>query len=215
MSDLQLRQDVLDELEFDPRLNAANIGVAAEKGVVTLTGHVASYAERIAAIAAAQRVRGAQAIADNISVRLPSDKKSNDDEIAKRALDILTWHTSIPSGIKVTVRDGWITLAGQVDWYYQKQTAETAVRALSGVHGVINNVTIKPRVHGEDVKFKIESALKRHAEVEAKAIRVSVKDSKVILEGKVDSWDERYAAENAAWAAPGVTSVDDRLTVVR
>jgi osmotically-inducible protein OsmY len=215
MSDLQLRQDVLDELEFDPRLNAANIGVAAEKGVVTLTGHVASYAERIAAIAAAQRVRGAQAIADNISVRLPSDKKSNDDEIAKRALDILTWHTSIPSGIKVTVRDGWITLAGQVDWYYQKQTAETAVRALSGVHGVINNVTIKPRVHGEDVKFKIESALKRHAEVEAKAIRVSVQDSKVILEGKVDSWDERYAAENAAWAAPGVTSVDDRLTVVR
>jgi osmotically-inducible protein OsmY len=215
MSELQLRQDVLDELEFEPSINAAHIGVAAENGVVTLSGHVSTYAEKTTAVAAARRVRGVRAIADEIEVRYPSGKKTADDEIAKRAVDILGWDTMIPSGaIQVTVRDGSLILTGKVDWYYQKKAAEDAVRKLSGVRGVINNIEIKPHVKAEDVKRKIEDALKRHAEVEAKAIRVTVTaNDKVLLEGKVDNWDERFAVENAAWSAPGVRSVEDRLAI--
>jgi osmotically-inducible protein OsmY len=215
MSELQLRQDVLDELEFEPSINAAHIGVAAENGVVTLSGHVSTYAEKTTAVAAARRVRGVRAIADEIEVRYPSGKKTADDEIAKRAVDILGWDTMVPSGaIQVTVRDGSLILTGKVDWYYQKKAAEDAVRKLSGVRGVVNNIEIKPHVKAEDVKRKIEDALKRHAEVEAKAIRVTVTaNDKVLLEGKVDNWDERFAVENAAWSAPGVRSVEDRLAI--
>jgi osmotically-inducible protein OsmY len=215
MSELQLRQDVVDELEFDPAVNAAHIGVAAEEGVITLSGHVGSYTEKLAAIAATRRVRGVRAIADEIEVRYPSDRKTSDDQIAKRAVDILAWDTVVPAGsIQVTVHDGWVTLAGNVDWQYQRKAAEEDVRKLSGVHGVINNVTIRPRVKADDIKQKIEDALKRHAEVEAKAIRVTVRNGdQVLLEGKVDNWDERYAVENAAWSAPGVKSVEDRISV--
>jgi len=215
MSDLQLRQDVVDELEFEPSVNAAHIGVAVDKGVVTLSGHVGSYAEKTAAVRAARRVRGVRAIADDIEVRYASDKKTSDDEIAKRAIDILEWDTVVPSGsIDVTVREGWVTLSGNVDWYYQKKAAEEDIQKLSGVRGVINTIEIKPRLKADDVKKKIEDALKRHAEVEAKEIRVTVRDNdRVILEGKVDNWDERYAVENAAWSAPGVRSVEDRLLV--
>jgi osmotically-inducible protein OsmY len=215
MSDLQLRQDVVDELEFEPSVNAAHIGVAVDKGVVTLGGHVGSYAEKTAAVRAARRIRGVRAIADDIEVRYASDKKTSDDEIAKRAIDILEWDTVVPSGsIDVTVREGWVTLSGNVDWYYQKKAAEEDIQKLSGVRGVINTIEIKPRLKADDVKKKIEDALKRHAEVEAKEIRVTVRDNdRVILEGKVDNWDERYAVENAAWSAPGVRSVEDRLLV--
>ena len=215
MSDLQLRQDVVDELEFEPSVNAAHIGVAVDKGVVTLSGHVGSYAEKTAAVRAARRIRGVRAIADDIEVRYASDKKTSDDEIAKRAIDILEWDTVVPSGsIDVTVREGWVTLSGNVDWYYQKKAAEEDIQKLSGVRGVINTIEIKPRLKADDVKKKIEDALKRHAEVEAKEIRVTVRDNdRVILEGKVDNWDERYAVENAAWSAPGVRSVEDRLLV--
>jgi osmotically-inducible protein OsmY len=215
MSAIRLRQDILDELEFEPSVNAAHIGVAVEGGVVTLSGHVGSYAEKMAAVAAARRVRGVQAIADEIEVRYPSDKKSGDDEIAKRAVDILAWDTMVPSGsIQVTVRNGWVTLSGNVDWFYQKKTAEDDVRKLTGVHGVVNNIAIKPHAKADDIKRKIEDALKRHAEVEAKAIRVTVRDKdRVLLEGTVDNWNERYAIENAAWSAAGVSSVEDRLTV--
>jgi osmotically-inducible protein OsmY len=215
MGELQLRQDVLDELEFEPSVNSAHIGVAVERGVVTLSGHVGSYAEKMAAMAAARRVKGVRAIADEIEVRYPSAKKTSDDEIAKRAIDILGWDTTVPSAsIQVIVRDGWVTLSGKVDWYYQKKAAEDDVRKLSGVRGVINNIEIRPHVKAEDVKRKIEDALKRHAEVEAKGIQVTVLDNdKVILEGKVDTWDERYAVETAAWSAPGVKSVEDRLAL--
>jgi osmotically-inducible protein OsmY len=214
MSELQLRQDVLDELEYEPSVDAAHIGVAVDKRVVTLTGHVATYAEKLAAMAAVRRVKGVRAIADEIEVRYPSDKQTSDDQIAKRAIDILAWDTLVPSGsIQVTVRDGWVTLAGSVDWYYQKINAEEDVRKLSGVRGVVNCIEIRPRVQAADVKRKIEDALKRHAEIEAKAIRVTVHDHNVVLEGKVDTWDERYAAETAAWSAPGVKSVEDRLTI--
>lgn len=215
MSELQLRQDVLDELEFEPSVNAAHIGVTVDKAVVTLSGHVGGYAEKLAAVTATRRIKGVRAIADEIEVRYPSDKKTSDDEIAKRALDILGWDTLVPSAsIQVMVRDGWVTLTGSVDWYYQNKNAEDDVRKLSGVRGVINNIEIKPRVQAEDVKRKIEGALKRHAEIEANAIRITVRDgNKVLLEGKVDNWDERFAVENAAWSAPGVKTVEDRLAV--
>ena len=215
MSELQLRQDVLDELEFEPSVNAAHIGVTVDKAVVTLSGHVGGYAEKLAAVTATRRIKGVRAIADEIEVRYPSDKKTSDDEIAKRALDILGWDTLVPSAsIQVMVRDGWVTLTGSVDWYYQNKNAEDDVRKLSGVRGVINNIEIKPRVQAEDVKRKIEGALKRHAEIEANAIRITVPDgNKVLLEGKVDNWDERFAVENAAWSAPGVKTVEDRLAV--
>ena len=213
MGDLQLRQNVFDELEYEPSVDAAHIGVAVDKGVVTLTGHVASYAEKQAAIAAVRRIKGVRAIAEEMEVRYPSGKKTSDDEIAKRAIDILDWDTMVPNAsIQVMVRDGWVTLTGSVDWHYQKKHAEDDVRKLLGVRGVTNTVEIKPSVQAEDVKRKIEEALKRHAEVEANAIRVTVPErSKVVLEGKVGSWDERHAVENAAWSAPGVMSVEDRM----
>jgi osmotically-inducible protein OsmY len=213
MSELQLRQDVVDELEFEPSVDAAHIGVAVDKGVVTLTGHVASYAEKQAAIAAVRRVKGVRAIAEEIEVRYPLDKKTSDDEIAQRAIDILGWDTMVPSdAIQVMVHNGWVTLTGSVDWHYQKKHAEEDVRKLSGVRGVTNTIEIKPSVQAEDVKRKIEEALKRHAEIEASAIRVTVRErDKVVLEGKVGSWDERHAVENAAWSAPGVKSVEDRM----
>jgi osmotically-inducible protein OsmY len=182
---------------------------------LTLSGHVASYAEKLAAIAAVRRIRGVRAIAEEIDVRYVIDKKTSDDEIAKRTVDILGWDTMVPSGsIQVMVRDGWITLTGNADWYYQKKAAEDDVRKLSGARGVINNIHIRPHVRPDDVKQKIEDALKRHAEIEAKAIRISVHgNDRVVLEGEVDNWDEKYAVETAAWSAGGVKSVEDRLTI--
>jgi osmotically-inducible protein OsmY len=214
MSDLQLRQDVLDELLYEPSVSAAHIGVAAEKGVVTLSGHVASYAEKLTAVSAARRVKGVRAIADEIEVRFPADKKTADDEIAKRAIDILAWDVLVPSiSVQVVVRDGWVTLNGRVDWQYQKMNAGDDVRKLSGVRGVTNNIVVEPRLKADDVKQKIEEALRRHAEVEARDVKVTVHENKVVLDGKVETWAERYAVENAAWSAPGVTSVEDHLTI--
>jgi len=217
MDSSQLRQNVIDELEFEPSINAANIGVAAENGVVTLTGHVSSYAEKLAAERTAREVKGVRAIAQEIEVRYPFDKKTADDEIAKRAVDILKWDAMTPPGsLKVTVQKGWVTLIGDVDWQYQRKAAEDAVRKLSGVTGVFNNISLRPAVHAGDVKKQIEDALARRAKVEAGAIRVSVRDgNKVSLEGVVESWDEKEAVESAAWSVAGVQSVDDRLTIVR
>lgn len=215
MSDKQLRQDVIDELEFDPSVNAAHVGVAVDGGVVTLTGHVSSYAEKLAAEAATRRVQGVRAIAQEIEVRYPNEKKTADDEIAKRALDIMRWSAVVPSdAIQLTVRDGWVTLSGQSEWQFQKDAAENEIRRLSGVAGVINNIAIKPRVQPTDVKRKIEEAFRRNADIEAQKIRVSVLDGgRITLQGSVHDWQERIAAENAAWSAPGVSAVDDRLTI--
>jgi osmotically-inducible protein OsmY len=215
MTDRQLKQDVLDELDFEPSVNAAHIGVAVENGVVTLTGHVSTYAEKVAAERATRRVKGVRAIAQEIEVRFPSEKKTADDEIAKRALDILRWSLIPSDAIQLTVLNGWISLHGEVEWQYQKQAAEDSVRRLSGVVGVMNSITIKPRASVPNIQQKIEEALKRHAEIEAKSIRVSVRDGgNILLEGKVHNWEEREAVENAAWSAPGVKLVEDRLTIV-
>jgi osmotically-inducible protein OsmY len=214
MGDKQLRQDVLAELEYEPSIDAAHIGVAVDHGVVTLSGHVSSYLEKLAAEGAVKRVKGVRAIAEEIEIRLPHDKKTSDDEIARRALDILHWDTRVPDGvIGIKVQDGTVTLAGTVDWQYQRQAAEDDIRKLSGVAGVINQVTIASRAEASDVQKRIEEALKRNAEVEAKAIRVTVQGGKVMLDGKVQSFEERKAAERAAWSAPGVQTVEDRLSV--
>jgi len=215
MSDKQLRQDILDEFEFDPSFNAAHIGVVVDKNVVSLTGHVESYAEKLAVLAAARRVKGVQAIADEIEVRFPNQPKTADDQIAKRATDILKWNSVVSTlPIEVVVHNGWITLSGRVNWYFEKRAAENCVRKLSGVRAITNSIIVKPQVNAANVKEKIEAALKRHAEVEANGIRISVKGGDhVVLEGKVGNWDERRAVENAAWSAPGVAAVDDRLSI--
>ncbi|MGL5117156.1 MAG: BON domain-containing protein [Beijerinckiaceae bacterium] len=216
MSDRNLHQAVLDELEWDPAVNAAHIGVIAENGVVTLTGHVGSYAEKIAAEAAVKRVTGVRGVAQEIEVRYPMERKTADDQIARRALDILSWSTTIPSEkIQVKVQDGFVTLSGDANWWYQKLDAENAVRKLSGVKGITNNITVKPRVAAMDVKQRIETALKRNAEVEADSIQVSVSGGTVTLDGKVKAWYERDLAEQTAWSAPGVSVVNDRIAVGR
>ncbi len=215
MNELRLRDDILDELAYEPVVDAAHIGVAVDQNVVTLTGHVGSYAQKIAAISAVRRVKGVQGIADEIDVRSSPDEKTSDDEIAKRAINMLIWDSVVPSdAIQVTVHNGLVTLTGKVNWQYQKSSAERDVRKLSGVRAVINNIEIEPHAKAENVRNKIEAALKRHAEVEAKDIRVTVRDdSEVVLDGKVRSWDEKAAVENAAWSAPGVKNVRDRLTI--
>lgn len=214
MTDLDLRQDVLDELEYEPSIDAADIGVAVENGTVTLTGHVRTYAEKRKAETIVKRVRGVRAIAEEIEVRPIGSHITADDEIAKRAVNSLAWNASIPGDqIQVKVENGFVTLSGKVNWYYQKSAAEKAIHAITGVKGVVNLVDIKPAVSPSDVRQRIESALKRDAELEAKRIQVQVTDSKVTLEGSVRNWAERDAAERAAWAAPGVAQVVDYIKI--
>jgi osmotically-inducible protein OsmY len=214
MNDSDLRQLVIDELEFEPSIDASNIGVAAKDGIVTLSGFVSSYAEKMAAERAVRRVKGVHAIAEEIDIRYSTDKKINDDEIARRCVNIIAWDTTLPDDkIKVKVERGWVTLSGEVSWHFQRVAAESGVRKISGVTGITNLLTIKPHIQASDIKQRIEEALKRSAEVEANAIRISVTDSSVRLEGRVHDWREREIVEKAAWSVPGVVSVDDRMTV--
>jgi len=215
MSDRTLKQAVEDELEWEPSINAEHIGVTAEDGVVTLTGHVGSYTEKFTAEKAARRVKGVRAIAQEIEIRFPSDKKTSDDQIAKRALDIIAWDSTIPKDkVQVKVQGGFVTLSGQVDWHYQRADAEYAVRKLAGVKGLSNEIQVKPKVQAIDVKQRIESALKRNADLEAGSIKVSVLNGRVTLDGKVKAWYERDLAERTAWSAPGVISVEDHISIV-
>ena len=214
MNDKLLRQDVIDELNFIPDVDAANIGVAASEGVVTLSGHVASYAQKLAAERAARRVKGVRAIAEEIEVRYPNEKKKADDQIAERALAILDWDAQVPAdSVIVRVERGWVTLTGEASWQYQRMAAETAIRKLSGVVGLTNEIRVKPKVASRDVRSEILEALKRNAELDANSIMVAVHDDKVTLMGKVRTWRERDVAERAAWSAPGVTAVEDRLFI--
>ena len=217
LSDKQLRQHVMDELDFEPSIDSADIGVAVENGVVTLSGHVPSYAQKLSAERAAWRVMGVKAIAQEIQVRVPGDKKNNDDEIALRAVSMLAWNGSVPrDSVQVKVQNGLVTLTGQVSWNYQRVAAEAAVRKLSAVVGVVNHISLTPTtvVQPVEVKQRIMDALKRHAEVEAAQIKVSVRESGVVsLEGDVENWDERDAVERAAWCVPGVRAVEDHLRI--
>ena len=215
ISEHQLRQDVLDELDFEPSVNAAHIGVGVNAGVVTLTGFVSSYREKLAAERAARRVRGVKAIAEGIEVRLPSDRKTADYEIAGRAVDILKWRVGFPADrISIKVEKGIVSLTGDVDWQFQKTEAEAAIHHLSGVVGVVNLVRVRSTVHHLEVKEKIQKALQRSAELDASRITVQAEGGgKVVLGGKVHAWYERDLAEQAAWAAPGVTAVVDYILI--
>jgi osmotically-inducible protein OsmY len=215
ISDLELQRHVVDELEWEPSVDAAHIGVTANKGVVTLTGFVASYAEKLAAERATRRVKGVKAIAEEIAVRLPSNTKQADDEIAARAIDILKWQVGwLPADrIAVKVEDGVVTLTGEVEWQFQKTDAEEAVHKLSGVVDVMNEIRIAAAAHADEVKEKIQKAMQRNAELEALSISVRTEGGRVVLSGKVRAWYERDLAEQAAWSAPGVTAVEDHLTI--
>lgn len=214
LKDTELRDIVEKSLKFEPSIDAADIGVAVENGVVTLTGHVATYAQKLTAERVVQGVSGVRGIAQEIEVRdgFSFGKQLADDEIAARALNSIAWDVTVPEEkIQVKVQKGWITLSGVVDWHFQRAAAEHAVRKLSGVRGVSNQIAVQPAVTVGDVKRRIEDALKRSAEVQASGVTVTVNKDRVTLEGTIHSWTERRAIERAAWAAPGVANVDDRL----
>ena len=213
-TDTEIQNDVLAELKFEPRVQPNEIGVVVKDGVVALTGWVDSYLKKWAAEQAAHRVRGVKAVANDIEVRLPSASERTDADIAKAAVQALELDAYVPPGkVKVTVENGWVTLSGEVDWQYQKLDAGRVVRRLAGVKGVSNQIRVKPRAMPTDLKQQIEQALIRSAQTDAQRITVEVDGSKVILKGTVRSWAERQEAERAAWSAPGVTAVDNRIMV--
>lgn len=215
MTDMKLKQTILDALEFDPSIDAASIGVSVDNGVVTLSGHVPTYFEKMKAEDIAIAIRGVKAIAQEIEVRPAGTHLTADDEIARRVLDVLRWSTTLPAdAVKVKVQGGWLTLTGAVEWNFQREAAARAVRDMSGVKGVTNNIIITPKATPADLRDRIERALKRQAELDMNNIRVEVVDGAVTLEGKVHSLAERRMAEQAVWAAPGIREVRDRLSVV-
>lgn len=213
-TDLQLQHDVAEELRWDPSINEKEIAIAAKDGVVTLRGTVNSYSEKFAVELAAERVNGVRAVAEELKVQLPGEHVRDDTDIAHAVAAALKWDVQVPNdAVTATVERGWVTLRGDVDWQYQKEAAQAAVRRLIGVQGVSNFIRLTPVVSTFDVQTKIESALKRSAEVEADRITVETADGKITLKGNVRSWSERRDAERAAWQAPGVREVDDRLVV--
>jgi osmotically-inducible protein OsmY len=215
-TDEQLQQDVMNELQWDPSVKAAEIGVNVKDGVVTLSGYVDSYFKKWAADRAATRVFGVKAVAEKIEVSLPGHHKRPDESIARAASNALEWDVSVPHDrVKVQVQDGLVTLSGEVDWWYQKNDAENAVRRLTGVVSVSNGITIKPEIKrlDDDVKDKIESAFQRNAVLDARRIRVETRGGKVILRGSVHSYAEREQVQWAAWAAPGVSEVESYITI--
>ncbi|HVT37981.1 MAG TPA: BON domain-containing protein [Gemmatimonadaceae bacterium] len=213
-SDSQLEQDVRDELHWDPSVNEAEIAIAVKGGVVTLLGGVSDYAQKLAAERAVTRVSGVRTIAEELKVRLPNTTQRTDREIAQAALGAMAWSTAVQKDrVTLKVEQGWVTLDGTLEWYYQRQAAEDVVRGMLGVMGVTNLIRVMPKASKVEVKSKIENALKRSAEIDSQRINVEAINGKVTLKGSVRSWAERRDAELAAWAAPGVADVDDLLTV--
>jgi len=211
-TDTQLQTDILAELNFEPSINAAQIGVEVKDGIATLSGRVNSYSEKWNAEQAAQRVSGVKALAIEIEVILQGLSVLNDADIARSVKNILDWTIFLPKdAVKLIVEDGWITLSGEVDWEYQREATVETVRYLMGVTGVSNNISIKPKVTSSIVKVDIEAALKRRASRDAQEIVVEVEGSNVILSGKVHSWSERELATHSAWCTPGVHNVKDKM----
>jgi osmotically-inducible protein OsmY len=215
MTDKDLKQRVENALEWEPSVTPADIGVSATEGVVTLRGNVPTYAEKMAAERVALSVFGVKAVANDLSVHLQNAFRRTDTEIAQAVVNALTWTTLVPlERVTAAVDDGWLTLGGTVDWQYQKDAAARLVRDLRGVTGITNKIVVVPKVVPMDVRDKIEAAFRRSAQLDARRINVNSADGKVILSGNVRSWVEREEAERAAWSAPGVTHVDDRLAVM-
>ena len=213
-TDAQLKTDVTNELEWDPSIRASQVGVAVQNGVVTLTGHLETFAEKHAVERAVQRVQGVKALAIELDVKLSPDHRRSDSEIAQAAEAALRWHALVPADrVRVKVEKGWVWLDGELDWEFQRQAAQKAMRTLTGVVGVSNGITLKPSVTPGDVKLRIHDALARHAEREARNIEVLVNGSTVTLRGRVDTWADRAAAQGAAWSAPGIGLVVNELVV--
>ena len=213
-TDTELQQDIMNELKWEPTLTAAEIGVAVKDGVVTLSGYVDSYVKKLVAERAAARVFGVRAVVEALRVRLPGTLKRSDEDIAGMVANILEWNVLVPyARINVYVQDGVITLSGEVDWVYQKYAAERAVQYLMGVVGLSNQITVKPTVKPQDLKAKIESAFQRKALVDLRRIKIDTRGDKVILSGSVRSWQERAEAQWSAWAAPGVSEVENNIII--
>lgn len=213
-TDAKLKDDVLAELKYEPSVKVTDLGVLVNDGIVTLNGHTSSYNGKWEAVRAVKRIAGVKAIADDIEVKLPGTVSHTDTDIATAAEHQLAWSTVVPIGeITATVRNGWITLEGEVEWWYQKNAAGNVVNYLSGVKGVSNMISIKPKLTSTEVKMAIRSAFERSALLDSKKVQVETSGSEVILRGKVRNYAERDEAERAAWAAPGVLSVDNNIIV--
>lgn len=215
LTDRQLQQRVVDALQWEPSIRDNDIAVAAKDGVVTLGGFVDSYAEKVQAEQLVEKMAGVRVVAEALEVKVPSNSQRSDTAIAHELVNAFRWHTQVPdTRLKAKVENGWITLEGDVEWFYQSQAAERAARYLTGVRGVTNLIHVKPpKVSTFDVTQKIRDALRRNAELDADRITVEAADGRVTLKGTVRSFAERRDAEFAAWSAPGVTAVDDRITV--
>jgi osmotically-inducible protein OsmY len=213
-TDAQLQRDVMDEIKWEPCVSAAQIGVSAAGGVVTLSGTVPTYAEKCAAERAAQRVEGVKAIAEEIKIKPIGMHARTDEEIAAVAVTSLKSHVWVPTDIQATVENGWVRLEGVVNWEFQQRAATDSVRYLAGVKGVSNNVTVKPTVKPSAVKDEIEKALLRNAEIDADKVKVAADGGTVTLSGSVGSWSEKIEAGMAAWNAPGVNTVKNEIAVV-
>lgn len=215
MTDKQLHDEILAELEFEPQVRPERIGVSVEHGVVTLSGHVDSYAQKLAAERVVKRVYSVKALVNHLEVKLPSRDEVPDEELAENALRMLRAHAIVPQDvIRVSVQDGWVSLEGQVDWYCEALAAEEAVRSLRGVRGIFNHVRVRPHPQATDVKASIREALRRYSGRDVERIQVTVEQGRVVLSGSVPALREKDELVLAAWRVPGVEQVDDRVTVV-
>lgn len=213
-TDIEIQKDVIEQLKWEPFLNASQIGVSVKNGIVTLSGQVDAYSKKTQAERAAKKVLGVKAIAEDIQVGISPVYKKNDTEIAEAVVNALKWHTMIPDEkIKISVEDGTVKLEGEVEWEYQRSQAKSAIENLTGVRFVTNLVSVKPKVTPYEIQLKINNAFQRSANIDAGKVTVEVQGSKVILKGEVRSFAEKEDAENAAWAAPGVITVESKLEI--